>query len=80
LITLRGSRAGKFRETYEQVGQLYQAAKSIYDGPMLSEGGLHWMYSGLIDGNLARTQHKSSWWDGPPPADLVDFQLLKINP
>jgi len=71
--------AGKFRETYEQIAQLYLALKETYLGPTLSEGGLHWMYAGLIDGNLARTQHKSSWWDGPAPPDLVDFQLLKIH-
>jgi hypothetical protein len=73
--------AGKFREAYEQIAQLYLTMKEVCNGPTYSEGGLHWTYSGMIDGNLARTQHlPPTKWPGPPPADLVDFQLLKINP
>ena len=83
--------AGKFRETFEQGGQLYGERGRAYSGPILSEGGMHWMYSGLVDGNLARKQHlpgkgddRSSKTTDPKepyrsPADLVDFQLLKIH-
>ena len=83
--------AGKFRETFEQGALLYTERGNAYDGPILSEGGLHWMYSGMVDGNIARKQHlsgedgqyssktpsKSDPYTAPP--DLVDFQLQKIH-
>ena len=39
------------------------------------------MYSGMVDDNLARTQHHPRDEASPflPPPDLVDFQLLKIH-
>lgn len=74
-------RAGKFRETFEQGALLYWTRGELYGGPILSEGGMQWMYSGLVDGNLARTQHhphdpESLYF---LPADLVDLQLLTIH-
>ena len=82
--------AGTFRASYEQIAQLYMERREIVGGPILSEGGMHWMYSGLIDGNIARIQHwncarphkwypeSSNPWSAP--ADIVDFNLLKIRP
>ena len=83
------SGAGKFRETFEQGALLYMERGKAYGGPILSEGGMHWMYSGMIDGNLARNQHspfgkprdqrssryvsKTDPYSNPP--NLVDFQL-----
>ncbi len=75
-----GEGAGKFRETFEQGAQLYMERAKLYGGPILSEGGMHWMYSGLVDGNLSRVQHNT--WAGDdcsPPPDLVDFELRKIH-
>jgi hypothetical protein len=73
--------AGKFRETFEQVSLLYMAMREGYHAPVTSEGGMQWMYSGLIDGNMGRTQFNP--WDKKtpylPPPDLVDFQLRKIH-
>ena len=39
------------------------------------------MYSGMVDGNLARTQHLSldKGSEFSPPSNLVDIQLLKIH-
>ena len=71
--------AAKFREAYEQIGQLYLTLKDICRGPVFSEGGIHWTYSGIVDGNLGSTQDFAPW-GAPPPADLVDFHLQKINP
>jgi hypothetical protein len=73
--------AGKFRETFEQVSLLYMTMREGYKAPVLSEGGMQWTYSGLIDGNLARTQVNPWDKDTPalPPPDLVDFQLRKIH-
>ena len=78
--------AGKFRQVFEQTAQVYMGRRKIYNGPMLSEGGVHWMYSGLIDGNIARTQgiriYEAEEDEERPrrtPYDLVDFQLRKIH-
>ena len=79
--------AGKFRATFEQTAQLYMGRREQINGPIMSEGGVHWMYSGLIDGNIARIQHvprileleDKDTYRCPPPPDLVDFQLLKIH-
>jgi hypothetical protein len=74
--------SGKFRETFEQAAQLYLARGTAVNGPVLSEGGNHWIYSGLIDGNFARTYGTWSLATGavtPIPPDLVDFQLQKIH-
>jgi hypothetical protein len=73
--------AGKFRETFEQGALLYWTRGELYGGPILSEGGMHWMYSGLVDGNLSRNQQHPHDPQSPylPPADLVDFQLQKIH-
>ena len=75
-----GEGAGKLRETFEQGAQLYMERARLYGGPILSEGGMHWMYSGLVDGNLSRVQQNSWAQDGyAPPPDLVDFELRKIH-
>ena len=72
--------AGKFRETFEQGAQLYMERGRLYGGPILSEGGMHWMYSGLVDGNAARLQKQPHVEDGYGlPANLVDFQLRKLH-
>ena len=65
--------AGMMRSTYERYGALLMNERKAYDGPVFSEGGSHWWYAGLVDGNYAND-------------DLVhlpvfpDFSLLKIHP
>jgi hypothetical protein len=65
--------AGMMRSTYERYGALLMNERKAYHGPVFSEGGSHWWYAGLVDGNYAND-------------DLVhlpvfpDFSLLKIHP
>ncbi len=64
--------AGKFRSVIEYVGLTLLNERRAYQAPVYSEGGVHWFYAGLCDGNY-------SWADGSLPV-FPDFQLLKINP
>jgi hypothetical protein len=65
--------AGMMRSTYERYGALLMNERKAYNGPVFSEGGSHWWYAGLVDGNYAND-------------DLIhlpvfpDFSLLKIHP
>lgn len=64
--------AGKFRTVFEYIGMTLLNERRAYQGPVYSEGGTHWFYAGLLDGNYSHINH-----------DLFifpDFQLLKINP
>ena len=67
--------AGMFRRTFECYGDLLLNEKAVYEGPVYSEGGSHWFYAGLIDGNFSRNYV-------PLNATPIfpDFQLLKIHP
>lgn len=67
--------AGMFRRTYECYGQLLLNEKKAYQGPVYSEGGTHWLYAGLVDGNFSRNAYAL---DQIPI--FPDFQLLKIHP
>lgn len=64
--------AGKFRTVIEYIGMTLLNERRAYQGPVYSEGGTHWFYAGLLDGNYSYMD--SSWPIFP------DFQLLKINP
>jgi len=64
--------AGKFRSVFEYVGLTLLNERRAYQGPVYSEGGVHWFYAGLCDGNY-------TWIDKRLPV-FPDFQLLKINP
>ncbi|MCM8818985.1 MAG: hypothetical protein NC915_05885 [Candidatus Omnitrophica bacterium] len=65
--------AGKFATTFYKYGEVLLNEKIFHKGPVFSEGGSHWFYSGLSDGNYAQTQD-------PGQPVLVDFNLLKIKP
>lgn len=65
--------AGKFTTTFYKYGEVLLNEKILHKGPVFSEGGSHWFYSGLSDGNYAQTQD-------PEQPVLVDFNLLKIKP
>ncbi len=69
--------AGTFAGTYYAYGEVLLLQKKVWNGPVSSEGGHHYVYSGLSDGNYAQDQsyfipQKLPW--------LVDFDLLKIHP
>lgn len=64
--------AGKFRSVFEYVGMTLMNERRAYQGPVYSEGGSHWFYAGLADGNYAYIDKKLPVFP--------DFQLLKIHP
>ena len=68
--------AGVAANTFYQWGEIMLMQKRIFGGPVYSEGGIHWIYSGLTDGNYAQDQQyamaRSPW--------LVDFDLRRIHP
>lgn len=67
--------AATFRRTFECFGLLLLNEKRAYRGPVFSEGGNHWWYAGLTDGNYANFS---------PPINTLpifpEFQLYKIHP
>ena len=68
--------AGTFAATFYAYGEIMLHQKKIWDGPVYSEGGQHWYYCGLTDGNYgqdSQAQLPNSPW-------LVDFDLLKLHP
>jgi hypothetical protein len=68
--------AGTFADTFYSYGEIMLLQKEAWNGPVYSEGGHHWFYSGLTDGNYGQDQHaelyKNPW--------LVNFDLQKIHP
>jgi hypothetical protein len=67
--------AATFRRTFEAYGLILLRERQAHNGPVYSEGGNHWWYAGLVDGNYANAF--------PSQAEqplLVDFDLLKIHP
>lgn len=68
--------AGTFSQVFYAYGELLLRQRELWQGPVWSEGGMHFMYAGLADGNYAQDYfydfHASPW--------LVDFDLLKIHP
>ena len=68
--------AGTFAQTFYSYGEILMLQRKAWDGPVYSEGGMHWMYAGLSDGNYAQDQE----YDLPRNPWLVDFDLLRIHP
>ena len=68
--------AGTFAGTFNAYGELLGLQRKFWGGPVYSEGGSHFMYCGLNDGNFAQDQRY--WLDVNPW--LVDFDLLKMHP
>ncbi len=66
--------AATFRKTFECYGQILLNEKVAYAGPVYSEGGNHWWYAGLVDGNYANAR---------PALDrrpvFPAFQLLRLH-
>lgn len=68
--------AATYSQTFYAYGELFLLQKRLWGGPVWSEGGSHFMYAGLVDGNYAQDARcdfsKDPW--------IVDFDLLKIHP
>ena len=68
--------AGTFAQTFYSYGEIMLMQKRRWNGPVYSEGTMHWMYAGLADGNYAQDPeyriYENPW--------LVDFDLLRIHP
>ena len=69
--------AGRLREVFLSYGMVPLIEKKIYGGPVFGEGGSHWFFAGLFDGNYASLRTSSPRYKTP---FLVDFDLLKIHP
>jgi hypothetical protein len=67
--------AGMFRPVFESFGELLYRETKFHDGPVFSEGRMHWLYAGLADGNYAQIVSPAPFKE---PL-LVDFDLLKIH-
>lgn len=68
--------AGTFSQVFYAWGELLLRQRELLDGPVWSEGGIHFMFAGLADGNYA----SDYWYDFAKHPWLVDFDLLKIHP
>ena len=68
--------AGTFAATFYAYGELLDFERRAVGGPVYSEGGCHFMYCGLDDGNFAQDQpyrlNVNPW--------LVDFDLRRMHP
>ena len=68
--------AGTFAQTFYSYGELLQLQRKYWTGPVYSEGGCHFMYVGLNDGNFGQDTgarlFENPW--------LVDFDLLRMHP
>jgi hypothetical protein len=67
--------AATFLQTFNTYGQILLRERQAHKGPVYSEGGNHWWYAGLVDGNYANAFPSL----GEQPL-FVDFDLLKIHP
>ncbi|MBQ3343690.1 MAG: SGNH/GDSL hydrolase family protein [Kiritimatiellae bacterium] len=68
--------AGTFSQVFYAWGELLLMQRRLWQGPVWSEGGNHFMFAGLADGNYA----SDYWYDFAAMPWLVDFDLLKIHP
>jgi hypothetical protein len=67
--------AATFRRTFEIYGMILMRERMAHKGPVYSEGGNHWWYAGLVDGNYA-----NAFPSLEEQLLFVDFELLKIHP
>jgi len=68
--------AGTFAAVFYAFGEIMLLQKKAWNGPVYSEGGHHFLYCGLTDGNYAQDQR----YQLPTNPWLVDFDLLKLHP
>ncbi len=67
--------AGTMAATFYPYGEIMLLQKQAWDGPVYSEGGMHWMYVGLTDGNYGQDQR----YDAADNPWLVDFDLRRMH-
>lgn len=67
---------GTFAGVFYPFGEIMLLQKKNWNGPVYSEGGSHFMYCGLTDGNYAQDQS----YDISVRPWLVDFDLLRMHP
>lgn len=73
----RKPQAAQHKSNFYSYGKVMLLERAAYGGPVYSEGGCHWFWAGLTDGNYAQLR----WPDSPSRAPwLVDFDLLKLHP
>jgi hypothetical protein len=65
--------AAMMKGVIKRYGLLLMNERKAYDGPVYSEGGNHWWYAGLDDGNYAND-------DLLKLPVFPDFNLMKIHP
>jgi len=68
--------AGTFAQVFYCFGEIMLLQKAAWGGPVYSEGGIQWLYSGLTDGNYAQ----DALYDFEEQPWLVDFDLKRIHP
>ena len=68
--------AATFSQTFYAWGELLLLQKRLWNGPVYSEGGRQFFYSGLADGNYAQDRG----YDFLRQPWIVDFDLLRIHP
>ena len=71
----RSPGAGTFAQVFYAFGEILLLQKANWKGPVYSEGGIQWIYSGLADGNYGQDDYP--FFDLPW---LVDFDLKRIHP
>ncbi len=71
----RSPGAGTFAQVFYSFGEIMLIQKANWKGPVYSEGGIQWLYSGLTDGNYGQDNYP--FFDLPW---LVDFDLKRIHP
>ena len=72
----RAPGAATFAQTFYAWGELMLLQKKLWNGPVYSEGGRQFFYSGLTDGNYAQDggyKFLEQPW-------IVDFDVLKMHP
>ena len=72
----RSPGAGTFAQVFYAFGEIMLLQKAAWNGPVYSEGGIQWIYSGLTDGNYGQ-DGEYDFFDSPW---LVDFDLMRIHP
>ena len=72
----RSPGAGTFAQVFYAFGEIMLLQKASWKGPVYSEGGIQWIYSGLTDGNYGQ-DGEYRFFELPW---LVDFDLTRIHP
>ncbi|MDW8070159.1 MAG: DUF5696 domain-containing protein [Anaerolineae bacterium] len=68
----------RFVPVFQAYADLLSFLRTAHQGPVLGEGGAHFLYAGLVDGVAAAYQDGLA--DGTKVPPLVDFALLRLHP